>query len=106
MKTQNFVFIMSLLVVFSGCAIGPATYENFVKKMELNKKMWTPNEYMIKNFREIYSEDKYIYVFRNTINGCVYGYLTNRDGKPERVIDWIILSGKEYCKERQRWTLS
>jgi hypothetical protein len=38
--------------------------------------------------------------------GCIIGYLTNRDNNPEQVIGWIILSGKEYCKEKQAWALS
>ncbi|CAD7289841.1 hypothetical protein LMG7974_01926 [Campylobacter majalis] len=99
MKTQNFVFIMSLLVVFSGCAVGPATYETLVERV-LNPsigKSYIPKNFGIRN-RKVYSENRYIYLSEYP-KGCIVGYLTNRDDKPEVVQEWIILSGKEYCKE-------
>ncbi len=46
----------------------------------------------------------YIYIYKNSHKGCVYGYLTNRDDKPEKVIGWIIISGKEFCKEQKNFT--
>ena len=102
MKIKNIIFSILILIGFTGCPYGEPTYETFLKKMELNKRIWTPNEHMINNFREIYSEDRYIYRFERP-KGCHYGYLTNRDDKPEKVIDWIIISGKEYCKEQREY---
>jgi len=49
--------------------------------------------------------DIYIYIFKNSPKGCIYGFLTNRDNNPEKVIGWIIISGKEYCKETKSWVL-
>ena len=46
-----------------------------------------------------------IYIFEHIIEGCVYGYLTNRDDKPEVVQEWIILSGKENCKITESFVL-
>lgn len=49
--------------------------------------------------REIYDDNRYIYKFNGEYPRCVYGYLTNRNDKIEKVVGWVILSGKEYCKE-------
>jgi len=52
-------------------------------------------------YKEIYSEDRYIYKLNGQYDSrCVYAYITNRDDKPEIVIDWMIISGKEYCKRK------
>ncbi|WP_148626079.1 hypothetical protein [Aliarcobacter cryaerophilus] len=98
---RNIIFILLTLIVFTGCPYGEPTYETFLKNMELNKRIWTPNEYMINNFREIYSEDRYIYRFERP-KGCHFAFLTNRDDKPEKMMEWIIISGKEYCKHQKR----
>jgi len=50
-------------------------------------------------YKEIYSEDRYIYKLKWIYDSrCIYAYITNRDDKPEIIIDWMIISGKEYCK--------
>ncbi|MDY0365996.1 MAG: hypothetical protein RBQ81_09075 [Arcobacteraceae bacterium] len=102
MKIKNIIFSILILIGFTGCPYGEPTYEIFVENMELNKRIWTPNEHMISNFREIYSEDKYIYRLEIP-KGCHFVFLTNRDDKPEKVIDWIIISGKEHCKEQREF---
>ncbi len=28
---------------------------------------------------------------------CIYGYLVRKDDKTRTIVDWVILSGKEYC---------
>ena len=106
MKVKDVVLGLVMILGLGGCHMGPYTYEVFVNNMESNMRNWTPTEYAIKNSREIYDENRYIYIFEHIIEGCVYGYLTNRDDKPEVVQEWIILSGKENCKERQAWSLS
>ena len=103
MKIRDVAMCLVGLVWLGGCAFGEATYEIFVEKMELNRRIWTPNEFMIKNFRQIYDENRYIYVYEDDPKGCTYGFLTNRDGKPEKIMDWIILSGKENCKEQRHY---
>ncbi|WP_033915506.1 hypothetical protein [Campylobacter sputorum] len=104
MKVRNFIFRIGIMIALEGCVVGPATYENFVRNMNLNAEINTPIMEKWKN-KEIYDENRYIYKIKRP-DGCHYGFLTNRDDKPERVIDWIILSGKEYCKDQTRWTLS
>ena len=49
--------------------------------------------------------DIYIYIFRHNPEGCIHGILTNRDDKPEKAVGWIILSGKENCKQQQAYSL-
>ena len=52
--------------------------------------------------------DIYIYVYEDdpsSPKGCTYGILTNRDDKPEKAVGWIILSGKENCKETYGFVL-
>ena len=100
---RNIILFIIVSIVLSGCRMGPSTYEVFE-----NNNNWNIGKSGIPNanphLREIYSEDKYIYIFRNSPKGCVYGYLTNRDDKPEKVIGWIIISGKEFCKEQKNFT--
>ena len=46
-----------------------------------------------------------IYIFRHNPEGCIHGILTNRDDKPEKAVGWVILSGKENCKQQQAYSL-
>ena len=102
MKIINIILILTISVLLSGCYIGAASYEVFEKNMNFNVgDSFIPK--MNYKFREIYSEDKYIYIGKK--GQCEYGFLTNKDDKPEKVIGWIVISGKEYCKEKQAWSL-
>ena len=102
MKINNLFFIL-ILFIFSGCYMGSPSYKVFERNMNSSVgNSFIP--YMNKRKREIYSEDKYIYVGK--IGQCKYGYLTNRDDKKEVVQEWFIISGKEYCKEQQKWIFS
>lgn len=99
MKLCNFILIFIASLIFYGCTIGPATYEIFEKDMNyLIGSSWLPD----KKYREIYSDDKYIYKIE-ILKGCHIGFLTNRDDRHERVRDWFIISGKEFCKEQQAY---
>ncbi|NLO17775.1 MAG: hypothetical protein GX118_06245 [Arcobacter butzleri] len=100
---RNIIFNLLTLIVLTGCRYGEATYETFKYNRNWNMQHVDIPK-IIPQYREIYSEDKYIYIFRNSHKGCVYGYLTNRDDKPEKVIGWIIISGKEFCKEQKNFT--
>ena len=105
MKVKKILILLIVMVGLSGCYIGPASYEVFVSNRNLNiGDSFIP--IMNPKLRQIYDENRYIYIFEHIIEGCVYGYLTNRDDKPEVVQEWIILSGKENCKERQGWIFS
>ena len=105
MKIRDVAMCLVGLVWLGGCAFGEATYEIFVEKMEFNMRIWRPNEYMINNVRQIYDENRYIYILRHNPEGCIRGILTNRDDKPEKAVGWIILSGKENCKQQQAYSL-
>ncbi|MFV0481164.1 MAG: hypothetical protein ACK5LP_04195 [Campylobacteraceae bacterium] len=100
MKTINILALITLIFGLNGCSthINPKSYEEFEKNKNLAiGGSHIPN--MNKDRREIYSEDKYIYKFE-TPPKCFFGYLTNRDENEEKVIGWVILSGKEYCKQQ------
>ena len=105
MKVKDVVLGLVMILGLGGCHMGPYTYEVFANNMELNMRNWTPSEYMINNIRQIYDENRYIYVYEDDPKGCTYGILTNRDDKPEKAIGWIILSGKENCKETSSFVL-
>ena len=107
MTFKKFILFTMTMFGFSGCYIGEPSYEVF--KDNRNIFLIPTNHTMILNFynrREIYDDNRYIYKFKGDDPRCVYGYLTNKDDKPERVLDWVILSGKEFCKERRAWALS
>ena len=105
MKIRDIAMCLMGLIMFSGCNYFTPTYEIFVEKMEFNMRIWRPNEYMINNIRQIYDENRYIYVYEDDPKGCTYGILTNRDDKPEKAVGWIILSGKENCKQTYGFVL-
>ena len=103
MKFRNFILFIITLIGCSGCYIGEPSYEVFKETLKTN--IGNPNILLAQNNKRVYSEDRYIYEFERP-KGCRYGYLTNKDDKPERVLGWVILSGKEFCKERRAWALS
>ena len=104
MKVKKILILLIVMVGLSGCYIGPASYEVFVSNRNLNiGDSFIP--IMNPKLRQIYDENRYIYIFEHIIEGCVYGYLTNRDDKPEVVQEWIILSGKENCKITESFVL-
>ena len=102
MKLFKIIFLTISLLFMSGCIgkhhVGKQTYERFAEFRNLAiGGSHIPN--MNQHRREVYSEDKYIYKFE-TPPKCFFGCLTNKDDKPEKVIDWVILSGKEFCKQQ------
>jgi thioredoxin-related protein len=102
MKIRNIIFILVLSFTFNACSRIISTYEVF----EYNNN-WHIGKSHIPNLhknRKIYSENRYIYIYERE-SGCIYGFLTNRDDDPEKVIGWIIISGKEYCKDTKSWVL-
>ena len=107
MKIRDIVMCLTGLVWFSGCGYFIPSYEILVKRVldPTIGKSYIPQNFGI-NSREIYDENRYIYIFRHNPEGCIHGILTNRDDKPEKAVGWIILSGKENCKERQGWIFS
>jgi len=98
MKIRNIILVFIVCIILSGCYFKTATYNMFqIKRNASLYKDLIPKYH--KERKEIYDENRYIYKFNGDDLRCVYGYLTNRDENPEKVIGWIIISGEEYCKE-------
>ena len=104
MKLKDVVLVLVGSMVLSGCVYITPSYEVFAGNMDNRVKYWKPNKYN-NNTRQIYDENRYIYIYRHNPEGCIRGILTNRDDKPEKAIGWIILSGKENCKETSSFVL-
>ncbi|MBR8464686.1 hypothetical protein KDD93_08950 [Campylobacter sp. faydin G-24] len=106
MRVRNMMLMMVMLANLNGCNYFGSSYENFKYFRNIYSSKHN-NRTIVKKYserREIYDENRYIYKFQGKSDPrCIYGYLTNRDDKPEVVQEWIILSGKEYCKERPNW---
>ena len=104
MKVKDVVLVLVGSMVLSGCVYITPSYEVFAGNMDNRVKYWKPNKYN-NNTRQIYDENRYIYIYRHNPEGCIRGILTNRYDKPEKAIGWIILSGKENCKETSSFVL-
>ena len=104
MKIRDIAMCLMGLIMFSGCNYFTPTYEIFAGNMDNQLKYWEPNKYN-NNMRQIYDENRYIYIYEDDPKGCTYGILTNRDDKPEKAVGWIILSGKENCKQTYGFVL-
>jgi len=107
MKIKNILLPSILLVILNGCYVGPATYEVWKKNMDLGigMKLYKAEKLYIKEGKKkIYDKNHYIYIFEHPKN-CIYGYLVKKNDQKRIRVDWIIISGKEYCKERQVTTL-
>ncbi len=44
--------------------------------------------------------------FKSIPKECVFGYITKKDDPEQKAIRWEILSGKEHCKQQQRYSSS
>ena len=104
MKIRDVAMCLVGLVWFGGCVYITPSYEVFAGNMDNQVKYWESNKYN-NNMRQIYDENRYIYIYRHNPEGCIRGILTNRDDKPEKAVGWIILSGKENCKQTSSFVL-
>lgn len=95
---KNILLILTISVLLSGCYIGAASYEVFEKNRNLSigHKLYSGLE----NRKQFYTEEFDIYPVEHP-KGCIFGYITRKNDR--NIIDWIILSGKEYCNARQAW---
>ncbi|MDR0467344.1 MAG: hypothetical protein LBG67_00660 [Campylobacteraceae bacterium] len=105
MKIFKIIFLAMSLLIINGCSapepyIPQQSYAKFAENLNLTiGGSHIPERNQAR--REVYSEDKYIYKFE-TPPKCSFGYLTNRDDKPEKVIGWVVLSSKEFCRRQIR----
>ena len=104
MKIRDVAMCLVGLVWFGGCVYITPSYEVFAGNMDNQVKYGESNKYN-NNMRQIYDENRYIYIYEDDPKGCTYGILTNRDDKPEKAVGWIILSGKENCKQTYGFVL-
>ena len=109
MKIKNFIFIFIISLLLSGCGIGAKSYEVFERNRDINigNKMLGRDKFLQK---KEYDNKHYIYIYNNILpdldGRCVFGYIVEKNDPKQISIDWEILSGKEYCKEQQKWILS
>jgi hypothetical protein len=110
MRINNLLLLMIVLSI-SGCYIGSKSYDIF---SELNNSIiqnkTSFNSYLGGYVKENYSDELYIYIRnnnkRNIPEECIYGFITKKDDPKQIAIDWIILSGKEFCNNQQQWVFS
>lgn len=108
-------------VVFSlfltGCSM-TKTYEVFEKNRNFNiggsMEWWTKyaklkeqNDEELSYTRQGYDKNSYIYIYKGDgdliDDRCVYGYITDKDDPKQIKKQWVILSEKKYCKQRQTY---
>ena len=92
----------------TGCRMGPNTYEVFEDNKNSLVKLQPSMDVFSGYDRTDFNETMYIYI-RNTHERaidtrCQYGFRTKKNDPDQRPLDWIIISGKEYCKQQQLWT--
>lgn len=107
MKIKNILLISIILVILNGCYVGPATYEVWKGNTDLGIGMKLYKEeklYIEEGKKKIYDKNHYIYIIEHPKN-CIYGYLVEKNDKKRIRVGWVIISGKEFCKERQAITL-
>ena len=107
MNIRNILLILFILFILNGCYKGPATYEVWEKNNDISigmKLYKTESLYITEGKKKVYDRNHYIYIIEHPKN-CIYGYLVKKNDKQRIRVDWVIISGKEYCKERQATVL-
>ncbi len=107
MKSSKLLLTILLATLFNGCYRGPATYEVWKSNNDISLGMKLYKEetlYVTEGKKKVYDKNHYIYIIEYPKN-CIFGYLVKKNDKKRIRIDWVIISGKEYCKERQATTL-
>lgn len=111
MKANN-LFLFIIVFIVSGCYMGAATYGIFERQNESvikNKiSMLSPKLAYIK---QDYNKEEYVYIrdsdrIKNIPDECIFGFITKKDDPKQIAIRWEIISGKEYCKEQQQYSLN
>ena len=102
MIDKNILLALIILFVFSGCVTGPSTYEVWKRNMDLQigYRLYSG----MKNRKKFYNEEYSIYPAEYP-KRCKWGYLVKNNDPEMKIVGWKILSGKEYCKDRQAWAL-
>ncbi|NOX16606.1 MAG: hypothetical protein GXP61_11415 [Epsilonproteobacteria bacterium] len=102
MKSKIEIFlILSILLGFSGC-MGPNTYAIFKEHRDFEIGFSIKNKKYILNTKEktIYDKNHYLYIVKHPKH-CIWGYIVRKKYKKQIIVDWVIISGKKYCKEEE-----
>jgi len=99
---KSHIFLFTIMFIVSGCYMGPTTYEVFKKDRDLSigHKLYPG----LRDRKKIYDEEYDIYPVEYP-KGCTFGYLVKRGDETRTIIGWKIISGEEYCKDQQAYTL-
>lgn len=101
MKIISLILTIAPLM-YTGCYMGPSTYEIFKKNMDLQiGRGLYPG---MKDRKKIYDAEYDIYPAEYP-KGCNWGYLVKRNDEKKTIVGWKIISGEEYCKEQQAYAL-
>jgi len=107
MKSIKLLLAILLATLFNGCYKGPSTYEVWKKNNDISigmKLYKAETLYKAEGKKKVYDKNHYIYIIEHPKN-CIFGYLVKKNDKKRIRVDWVIISGKEYCKERQATVL-
>ena len=107
----NSLFLLMIVFMISGCYMGAKNYDVFSglnNSIIQNKTSF--NSYLRGYIKENYNNELYIYIRndnqRNVPKECVYGFLTKKNDPKQIAIDWVIVSGEEFCNNQQKWMFS
>ncbi|AFL68659.1 hypothetical protein [Sulfurospirillum barnesii] len=101
MKIISLILTITPLI-YTGCYMGASTYEIFKKNMDLQiGRGLYPG---MKDRKKIYDGEYDIYSAEYP-KGCNWGYLVKRNDEKKTIVGWKIISGEEYCKEQQAYSL-
>ncbi|MDD3325328.1 MAG: hypothetical protein PHN38_09450 [Sulfurospirillaceae bacterium] len=101
MKIINLILVLTPLF-YMGCHMGPSTYEVFKKDRDLSigRKLYSG----LNDRKKFYDEEYDIYPVEYP-QGCIFGYLVKKDDEKKIIVGWRIISGEEFCKDQQAYSL-
>jgi hypothetical protein len=96
--------VVSILILFFFNACSTKSYENFKKNNDFS--IGNSAKYIQSSEVMSYDDKHYIYLYKNIPKGCTYGLITKKDDLNQIIINWKIISGKEFCIEERRVSFS
>jgi len=102
MKIINLILVVIIPLVYTGCRMGPTTYEVFERLN--NARIGGVVFPAMRDKETIYDKEYYIYPIERP-KGCIWGYIVKRSDEKKIIVGWRIISGEEFCKEQQAYSL-
>jgi hypothetical protein len=101
---SKIILLIAVLFGLSGCVAGPATYEVFKEYRNYNVGDYFSHVSSFYSKDELkgkvnYDKNHYMYIIEYP-KRCIFGYIISKSDKDKTIINWKILSGKKYCKEK------